>query len=330
MEEKKEEIACLYKILESVAIYILNEWERGMDGMLELLIIGSGPAGLSAAIYAKRAGLSVLVAEKVYHGTGQIVESSQVDNYLGLPEFNGYHLGEKFREHAVSMEISFQEGEADAFAACDDHWNVHFKSGEEIEARAVLYAAGAVHRHLEVPGEQEFTGKGVSYCATCDGAFYRNKDAAVVGGGNTAMDDALYLSNFCKKVYLIHRRDRFRGSRATLDKIQERDNIELVTKAQVVEIQGTDKVTALRLEDGRKLEVSGVFIAVGMVPPTDMLQGVVELDEYGYIIADESGISSAPGFFAAGDVRTKELRQVVTAVSDGANAAMSAEKYLLR
>lgn len=297
--------------------------------MLEVLIIGSGPAGLSAAIYAKRAGLSVLVAEKVYHGTGQIVESSQVDNYLGLPELNGYHLGEKFREHAVSLEVPFQDGEADAFSACDGFWKVHFKNGEEIESRAIIYAAGAVHRHLEVPGEQEFTGKGVSYCATCDGAFYKDKDAAVVGGGNTAMDDALYLSNFCRKVYLIHRRDSFRGSRATLEKIQERDNIELVMKARVAEIQGEDKVAALQLEDGRKLEVSGVFIAVGMMPLTDMLQGVIELDDNGYVIADESGISSAPGFFVAGDVRTKELRQVVTAVSDGANAAMSAEKYLL-
>lgn len=298
--------------------------------MLDLLIIGSGPAGLSAAIYAKRAGLSVLVAEKVYHGTGQIVESSQVDNYLGLPEYNGYHLGEKFREHAVSLEVSFQDGEADGFVPCDGCWKVHFKNGDEIEARAVIYAAGAVHRHLEVPGEQEFTGKGVSYCATCDGAFYRDKDAAVVGGGNTAMDDALYLSNFCRKVYLIHRRDEFRGSRATLEKIQERDNIALVTKAKVAEIQGEDKVAALQLEDGRRLEVSGVFIAVGMMPLTDVLQGVVELDDSGYIIAEESGISSAPGFFVAGDVRTKELRQVVTAVSDGANAAMSAEKYLLQ
>lgn len=298
--------------------------------MLEVLIIGSGPAGLSAAIYAKRAGRSVLVAEKVYHGTGQIVESSQVDNYLGLPEYNGYHLGEKFREHAVSLDVSFKDGEAAQFVSCDDYWKVHFKNGEEIESRAVIYAAGAVHRHLEVPGEQELTGKGVSYCATCDGAFYRDKDAAVVGGGNTAMDDALYLSNFCRKVYLIHRRDEFRGSRTTLRRIQERDNIELVTKAKVTEIQGEDKVTALQLEDGRKLEVSGVFIAVGMVPLTDMLQGVVKLDDAGYIIADESGISSEPGFFVAGDVRTKELRQVVTAVSDGANAAMSVEKYLLR
>lgn len=298
--------------------------------MLELLIIGSGPAGLSAAIYAKRAGLDILVAEKIYHGTGQIVESSQVDNYLGLPEYNGYHLGEKFREHALSLEVPFKEGEADGFTACDNYWKVHFRNGEEIETRAVIYAAGAVHRHLEVPGEQELTGKGVSYCATCDGAFYRNKDAAVVGGGNTALDDSLYLANFCRRVYLIHRRDSFRGSRSTVRKIQERENITLVTKARVAEILGTDKVSALRLENGRELTVSGVFIAVGMVPLTDMLQNVVKLDDYGYVIADESGISSVPGFFVAGDVRTKELRQVVTAVSDGANAAMSAEKYLLQ
>lgn len=192
----------------------------------------------------------------------------------------------------------------------------------------MVYAAGAAHRHLGVPGEEELSGKGVSYCATCDGAFFKGKDVAVVGGGNTAMDDAIYLSDICNKVYLVHRRDVFRGDATTLTKLKETENIELVVPAKVQEVKGEQVVTALQLEDGRSLEVSGVFVAVGMQPATDLLQGVVLLDDNGYIIADETGKTSAAGFFAAGDVRTKELRQIITAVADGANAATSAEKYI--
>ncbi len=296
--------------------------------MVDIIIVGSGPAGMSAAVYGKRAGLSVLVIEKVYYGTGQVAESSHVDNYLGLPGINGYELGEKFRSHAEGLGVEFKDGEVIRFEKAADRWYVHLKNGENLESKTVVYAAGAGHRHLGVPGEEEFSGKGVSYCATCDGAFFKGKDVAVVGGGNTAMDDAIYLSDICNKVYLVHRRDVFRGDTTTLMKLKETDNIELVVPAKVQEVKGEQAVTELHLEDGRSLEVSGVFVAVGMQPTTDLLQGIVLLDGNGYIIADETGKTSAAGFFAAGDVRTKELRQIITAVADGANAATSAEKYI--
>ncbi len=296
--------------------------------MVDIIIVGSGPAGMSAAVYGKRAGLSVLVIEKVYYGTGQVAESSHVDNYLGLPGINGYELGEKFRSHAEGLGVEFKDGEVIRFEKAADRWYVHLKNGETLESKTVVYAAGAGHRHLGVPGEEEFSGKGVSYCATCDGAFFKGKDVAVVGGGNTAMDDAIYLSDICNKVYLVHRRDVFRGDTTTLMKLKETDNIELVVPAKVQEVKGEQAVTELHLEDGRSLEVSGVFVAVGMQPATDLLQGIVLLDGNGYIIADETGKTSAAGFFAAGDVRTKELRQIITAVADGANAATSAEKYI--
>lgn len=296
--------------------------------MVDIIIVGSGPAGMSAAVYGKRAGLSVLVIEKVYYGTGQVAESSHVDNYLGIPGINGYELGGKFRSHAESLDVEFKDGEVIRFEKAADRWYVHLKNGETLESKTVVYAAGAAHRHLGVLGEEELSGKGVSYCATCDGAFFKGKDVAVVGGGNTAMDDAIYLSDICNKVYLVHRRDVFRGDATTLMKLKETENIELVVPAKVQEVKGGQVVTALQLEDGRSLEVSGVFVAVGMQPATSMLQGIVLMDDNGYIIADETGKTSAAGFFAAGDVRTKELRQIITAVADGANAATSAERYI--
>ena len=296
--------------------------------MLDILIIGSGPAGLSAAIYGKRANLNVLVAEKEYLGTGQIAESGLVDNYLGIAEITGYELGEKFREHAEKLGVEFYEGEARQFEPQTDGWKVHFDNGTVLETKTVIYCAGATHRHLDVPGETEYSGKGVSYCALCDGAFYKDKVAAVIGGGNTALDDALYLSEICKKVYLIHRRSEFRGSAKTLENIRSRDNIEVITGAQVASISGEQKVNGIILKDGQKIAVDGVFVAVGMIPQTKGVEGVVSLDESGYIAADETGKTSAAGLFAAGDVRTKKFRQVVTAVSDGANAAVAAAEYL--
>lgn len=295
---------------------------------VDILIIGSGPAGLSAAVYAKRANLSVLVAEKEYRGTGQIAESSQVDNYLGLPKINGYDLGEAFLKHAEEFGTEFYEGTADSFVKEDTGWSVRFTDGQTIFAKAVIYCAGAAHRHLGVEGEEEYAGKGVSYCAVCDGAFYRGKEAAVIGGGDTALGDALYLSDLCEKVYLIHRREQFRGSAAAVQQLQEKENVEILTSAVPEKIVGEQTVTALELKDGRSIPVHGTFVAVGMQPQTEQLKGVVELDADGYVIADETGVTSAPGFFAAGDVRTKALRQVVTAVSDGANAAVSAVEYI--
>ena len=296
--------------------------------MVDVLIIGSGPAGLSAAVYAKRANLDVLVAEKIYCGTGQVAESNQVDNYLGLAGINGYELGEKFREHAVGLGVEFKDGEAEQFLQERGIWKVTFKNGDVVEAKTVIYAAGAIHRHLNIPGENELAGRGVSYCATCDGAFFKGKATAVIGGGDTALDDALYLADISSKVYLVHRRDEFRGSAKTVARLKEKGNVEFVLSAKPARIVGEDKVTELQLEDGRSLAVDGVFIAVGMVPVSEPVKDVVELDQAGYIVAGETGRTSTEGFFVAGDVRTKALRQVITAVSDGANAATLAEQYI--
>ncbi len=298
--------------------------------MLDLIIIGSGPAGLSAAVYGIRANLDLLVIEKEFEGTGQIALSSQVDNYLGMPGLDGYSMGEEFRKHAADFGVKFLEATVTEISQdqADKHWVIKTSKGEEYESKAVIYAAGAVHRHLGVSGENEFSAKGVSYCATCDGAFYRGKVTAVVGGGDTALDDALYLSGLCEKVYLIHRRDGFRAAEITVNKVKSKENIELVLNEQVDEILGDGSVNAVRLKSGRTLDINGIFIAAGSVPVSKVVEGVAPLDPAGYIIADETGITDVPGFFAAGDVRTKTLRQVVTAVSDGANAATSAAHYI--
>lgn len=296
--------------------------------MTDMIIIGSGPAGLSAAVYGKRAGLDVLVVEKEYEGCGQIAESGRVDNYLGFSGISGYDLGERFRAHAAELGAAFLEREVQSLEQVPEGWQVSFTDGGSRQARTVIYSAGAFYRPLNVPGEKEFVGKGVSYCALCDGAFYKNKTVAVVGGGDTALEDALYLSDICGRVYLIHRREQFRGALSTEEKVRDRANIELVLNAEAAAIIGTEKVCALGLRDGRKLAVDGVFSAIGSVPKTDILRGLVPMDEQGYVIADETGRTRKAGLFAAGDVRAKRLRQIVTAVSDGANAATAAVDYL--
>lgn len=323
---------------------------KGHDSMYDIIIIGSGPAGLSAAIYAKRANLNVAVAEKEYEGTGQIAESGNVNNYLGLPNINGYDLGEKFREHAVSLNVEFIEKEAvqieavqnDECAAESAIYRVKFDDDTIAEARALIYTAGAYPRKAGVPGEDEYTGKGVSYCAICDGAFYKGKTVAVLGGGDTALDDALYLADICDKVYLVHRRESFRGAQSTVELLKQKENVELVLNETVTEIYGEKKPTGIKLKSGRELALDGVFVAYGSVPQSKLIKNLVQLDERGYVVAGEDGITYAatkktdadrriqPGLYVAGDVRTKTLRQVVTAVSDGANAATTAAEYLLR
>ena len=323
---------------------------KGTNSMYDIIIIGSGPAGLSAAIYAKRANLNVAVAEKEYEGTGQIAESGNVNNYLGLPNINGYDLGEKFREHAVSLNVEFIEKEAvqieavqnDECAAESAIYRVKFDDDTIEEARALIYTAGAYPRKAGVPGEDGYTGKGVSYCAICDGAFYKGKTVAVLGGGDTALDDALYLADICEKVYLVHRRDSFRGAQSTVELLKQKENVELVLNETVTEIYGEKKPTGIKLKSGRELALDGVFVAYGSVPQSELIKNLVQLDERGYVVAGEDGITYAaikkadadrriqPGLYVAGDVRTKTLRQVVTAVSDGANAATTAAEYLLR
>ncbi len=306
--------------------------------MRDLVIIGSGPAGLSAAVYAKRAKLDVVVIEKAGYSGGQIVSTEQVDNYLGLPETDGFTLGSKFREHADMLETEFIDAEVTKIEEIADTegkkvYKVMLDEGEAIETKTIIAATGASHRKLGAEGEKEFTGTGVSYCATCDGAFFKKKITAVVGGGDVALEDALYLSSLCEKVYIIHRRDEFRAAVNIQQKVKETSNIELLTFYEIKEIKGDKKVSSIKLVQNKtgeekELEVSGVFVAVGMEPVTDIFKEHVELDKTGYIKAGEDCKTSTDGIFAAGDIRTKPLRQVVTAVADGATAVQSVERYL--
>lgn len=300
-----------------------------MIKMLDTIIIGSGPAGLSASIYIKRANLNVLVIEKDYEGTGQVVESGKVDNYLGIPEISGYELGEKFREHALKAGVNFLEANVINIKKQKDNiLRVELENGEYVKAKTIIYAAGATHRRLNVLGEEKYLGRGVSYCAICDGAFYKNKVVAVIGGGDVALDDAVYLSEIAKKVYLIHRRKEFRGAESTLNLLKEKENVEILIDSEVDSILGDDKVTSILLKNKREIILDGIFSAIGMTPKTEILKELIDLDEYGYVKADETGKTNLNGFFVAGDVRQKELRQIVTAVSDGANAATSAINYI--
>ncbi len=304
------------------------------DKRKDLIIIGSGPAGLSAAVYAQRAMLDQVVIEKGFSG-GQIVTTEQVDNYLGLFGENGYDLAMRFKDHADQLGVPFLEAEVTQIADAGDHKEVHLENGEVLMAKAVILATGANHKPLGVPGEADLTGAGVSYCATCDGAFFRNKIVAVVGGGDVALEDALYLSKLCEKVYLIHRRDELRGAKVLQQRVFDTENIEFLGSSQITRITGTNMVEQITVEDKksgdtRDIALSGVFMAVGMEPQNALVQGLVALDDAGYIIAGEDCRTSVPGIYAVGDIRTKQLRQVVTAVADGAVAVSSLEQDFLK
>ena len=301
--------------------------------MYDLIIVGAGPAGLAAAIYAARAELNFIVLEKEMMSGGQIINTYEVDNYPGLYHMGGFDLAMKFREHADALGASFITGEVEKIEETSEGKKIICKDGTEYETKTVLLSGGAKHRKLEVPGEDKLAGSGVSYCATCDGAFFRGKEVAVVGGGDVAVEDALFLARLCKKVYVIHRRDTFRAAKTLVTRLIETENVEIIYDSVVKEIQGNFRVEALQLQnkkisEERSISLDGVFIAVGMLPETSGYEGLVELDATGYIVADETGVTSKPGIFAAGDIRTKALRQVVTAASDGANAVQSIERYL--
>lgn len=299
-----------------------------MANVYDILIIGSGPAGLTAAIYAKRAQLSVLIVEKDYLGAGQITVTDRVDNYPGLYGISGYDLGEKFRGHAEQLGAEFFTGEAKEIRRDGKNWKVMFSDGSEKTAKAIVYAAGTSHRKLGVPGDDK---RRISYCAVCDGAFYKGKTAAVIGGGDTALGDALHLSKLAEKVYLIHRRDEFRANRSLQKRVFDAENITPIMSAAVSEIAGeksANGIVYVQCGETKRLDVDGVFVAVGSVPNSQLLRGICELDPSGYVIAGEDCRTSAEGIFAAGDVRTTPLRQVLTAAADGANAVISAERYI--
>lgn len=300
--------------------------------MYDIIIIGSGPAGLSAAIYAQRACLDTIVIEKNGISGGQVLNTWEVDNYPGFPGVTGFELSRQFREHANKLGARVVQDEVVQVELSGNVKKVVCEE-ETYEARCVILASGAHHRTLEVPGEEELRGAGVSYCATCDGAFFRGRTVAVVGGGDAALEDAIFLARMCEKVYIVHRRDKLRGAKRLQERLQALENIEFVWNSETAAIEGNGQVEALRLRqtqtgEEKRLDVDGIFIAVGIAPESELYAGQLELDEQGYIRADESGQTSVPGVFAAGDVRTKALRQILTAASDGANCVASAERYL--
>ena len=308
--------------------------------MYDLIIIGSGPAGLSAAVYAKRAGLNMLIIEKNPVSGGQIIDTYEVDNYLGIPGVNGFDLAMKFREHADKLGAEFVDATVSSVVCKDPGsdsklpvYNIVTDAGE-FETHTIILATGAHHSKLGIPGEEEYIGKGVSYCATCDGAFYKGKVTAVNGGGDVAVEDAIFLSRFSSKVYLIHRRDELRAAKILQEELFAIPNVEIIWDSVIKEIKGEDKVTTLKVENVKTKEMSdvnvdGVFVAIGIHPTTDLFADMVECDEKGYVVAGEDGATSAPGIYVAGDSRKKRLRQIVTAVADGANAVTSIQDFMV-
>ncbi|SFB87558.1 thioredoxin-disulfide reductase [Butyrivibrio sp. YAB3001] len=308
--------------------------------MYDLIIVGSGPAGLSAAVYAKRAGLNMIIIEMNPVSGGQIINTYEVDNYLGIPGANGFDMAMKFREHADKLGAEFISATVTGIECIDKGsdtqapvYKVVTDDGE-FETHTIILATGAHHAKLGIKGEEEYLGKGVSYCATCDGAFYRGKVTAVNGGGDVAVEDAIFLARFCSKVYLIHRRDELRATKILQDELFGLDNVEVIWDSVIKEIKGEDKVTELVVENVKNKEtnnvkVDGIFVAIGIHPTTDNYSELVECDEKGYVIANEDCATSAPGIFVAGDSRKKRLRQIVTAVADGANAVTSVQDFLV-
>ncbi len=287
------------------------------------IIIGAGPAGYTAAIYALRAGKTCVIIEKLAPG-GQMGTTAHIENYPGYTAVSGWELTEKMREQALVLGAAEQFGEVTG-AVLDGAEKRVTVDGSEIIGDAVIIATGARPRKLELPREEELTGRGVSYCATCDGMFFKGKTVAVMGGGNTAFEDALYLANLCEKVYIIHRRDEFRASPANVKKAEGTANIEFIMDSTVSALMGGKSLEGIEVKNLKtgeitEIAVNGLFVAVGRIPETEVFRGLLDMDEAGYIKAGEDTRTSVPGVFAAGDVRTKHLRQIVTACADGAMA----------
>lgn len=303
-----------------------------MPQVYDVLVIGGGPGGYTAALYAARANLSVMVLEKLTPG-GQMGTTDVIDNYPGFPEgVGGFELALQMQKGAQRFGAQTQLSEVISVELGGTVKQVRTQDGT-YQARTVVLASGAHPRELGLSGEQELRGRGVSYCATCDGMFYRGKTVAVVGGGNTAVSDVLYLSRLCQKVYLIHRRDQLRASKVYLDPLQQAENVEFVWDSQVQKLLYRDMLTGVQVRhkktgELREIPCDGLFVAVGHVPNTELYQGQVELDQAGYVLADETTQTNLPGVFAVGDLRKKPLRQVITAASDGAVAAHFIEEYV--
>ena len=300
--------------------------------MHDMIIVGAGPAGLTAALYAARAGMDVLVLERIFAG-GQIARAHIVENYPGFPEgIPGVEIGLRFKEQAERHGARIETVEVNEFRL-EGEEKVLVTADSEYTAKTVVLAMGARYKTLGLRSEKKYVGRGVSYCATCDGAFFRGRDVAVIGGGNTALEDALYLTGFCNHIYVVHRRDALRGEKALQRAAMNSDKIEFVWNNELDEVLGGDVVHSIRVNHNqsgemREIPVTGVFIAIGQTPETTPLAGIVDLDESGYILADSAMRTNLPGVFAAGDIVQKPLRQVITAASDGAVAVYSAQSYL--
>ena len=299
--------------------------------MYDIIIIGAGPAGLTAAIYGCRARRKVLVLEANSYG-GQIINTLDIENYPATPHINGYEFATNCYNQAKELgaEVKFEK----AIDIIDGDIKKVVTKDNTYETKVIIIATGCGIKKLGLDNEDEFLGKGVSYCATCDGAFFKNKDVAVVGGGNTALEDALYLSDIVKKVYLIHRRDTFRGENKSVLDLRDKSNVEFIYNSTVTKLIGNDKLEAIEVSDNesvtKTIDVLGLFIAIGRIPENANFTKIINVDDTGYIKAIEDCRTNIDGIFVAGDARTKNLRQLVTATSDGANAATNAIKYINR
>lgn len=297
--------------------------------MYDIIIIGAGPAGLTSAIYAKRASKKVLVLEALNYG-GQIINTLDIENYPVEEHISGFDFATKLYNQAKNLgaEIKFEK----VTDIEDGNPKKVVTSKSMYEAKTIIIATGSENRKLGLDNEDELVGKGISYCATCDGAFYKDKVVAVVGGGNTALEDALYLTDIAKKVYLIHRRESFRADEATIELLKKKSNIEFVYNNNVTKLIGDEHLEKIEVTDNednqRAIEIDGLFVAVGRIPETQNFAKIIEVDKAGFIIAKEDCHTNIPGIFVAGDTRVKEVRQLVTATSDGAIAATEAIKYI--
>lgn len=297
----------------------------------DIIIIGAGTAGLTAAIYGVRSGKSVLLLEEKMYG-GQIINTPEVENYPGIESISGASFATNLYNQAKGLGAEYVNAQVTGIKDCGERKEV--QTGNQCYiSQAIVIATGAKNRSLNLPNEKEMIGKGVSYCATCDGMFFRNKDVAVVGGGNTALEDALFLSNYCNKVYIIHRRDTFRGEKHLEESLKAKENVEFVFDSVVEQIKGEQMVSSVLVRNiaenaDKEIPLSGLFIAVGHAPDNEAFSNVVTLDEQGYILAGEDCKTSCEGIFVAGDCRTKTVRQLTTAASDGAVAALGACSYI--
>jgi thioredoxin reductase (NADPH) len=311
----------------------MKEEVMSKNEFYDVIIIGGGPAGLTAGIYAMRAAMKTVLIERGMFG-GQVAITKEVENYPGFQHIGGVELGEKFLEHAKAYDLEIREKEVAATEPGVDYHEVRLADGTVLRGHAVIMAAGGTARKLDVPGEHENFGKGVSYCATCDGFFFRNKVVAVVGGGDTALEDALYLAKITSKVYLIHRRDEFRGSRILQQRVFAEPRIEIMFNAVVSEINSdAGGVTGVSLKDTktgeeRQLATEGVFIFVGFSPNNQLVPAGIKKNTTGYVITDEKCETSIPGIFAVGDLRQKYANQIVLAAADGCTAALAAAHYV--